>query len=305
MRINEQLRKAVAFIGYLEGERFVAAGTAFFVGYPIGVQDRISTYLVTADHVIRGLVQRDSSEAIIRLNTATGSTLLRAHLERFLTHPTSNVADVAVLPVGSISQYDQKALPIDLFATPDHVENDRIGVGDQVYFIGCFVNHAGRQRNVPIVRVGNIAAIPEEPISTAIGDMEGYIIEGVSVGGFSGSPIFVAPTRQVVGGPSIDFGEGMILLGHLKLALLGLVHGHFVAVEVSSTTANSDATTGLRARDEMNAGFAIVVPAQLIKETLEQEELVQRRALLAAAFSESQDPFAGVPGPPPGNSTNT
>ena len=55
----------------------------------------------------------------------------------------------------------------------------------------------------------------------------------------------------------------------------------------------------------MNAGFAIVVPAQLIKETLDQEELVQRRALLAAAFSESQDPFAAVPGPPPGNSTNT
>jgi hypothetical protein len=51
-------------------------------------------------------------------------------------------------------------------------------------------HHTGDLKNVPIVRVGNLASYPSEQIQTrAFGRMEAYLIEARSIGGLSGSPV--------------------------------------------------------------------------------------------------------------------
>ena len=60
----------------------------------------------------------------------------------------------------------------------------------------------GRDRNFPIVRTGHIAMMPDEKIpKVKIGDWEGnadaYLIESRSIGGWSGSPVFVRGTYYV------------------------------------------------------------------------------------------------------------
>jgi hypothetical protein len=49
----------------------------------------------------------------------------------------------------------------------------------------------GRHQNVPIVRVGNFASYPAEQIQTGFGRMDAFLIEARSIGGLSGSPVFV------------------------------------------------------------------------------------------------------------------
>jgi hypothetical protein len=50
----------------------------------------------------------------------------------------------------------------------------------------------GRQRNIPIVRIGNVASMPHEPVATKNrGAIEAYLVEARSVGGLSGSPVLV------------------------------------------------------------------------------------------------------------------
>jgi hypothetical protein len=59
----------------------------------------------------------------------------------------------------------------------------------------------GRKRNIPIVRTGNISMIPSEKvpgIQIRRGESvesEVYLIEARSVGGLSGSPVFIRGIR--------------------------------------------------------------------------------------------------------------
>jgi len=81
--------------------------------------------------------------------------------------------------------------PLEIAPTVRH-ERD-IGLGDETFAIGLFRSHYGQQRNMPVIRVGNIAAMPEEPIAAKYGKdfIEGYLVEMRSIAGLSGSPVFV------------------------------------------------------------------------------------------------------------------
>ena len=58
----------------------------------------------------------------------------------------------------------------------------------------------------------NIAMIPDEPVTTSLGDIKAYLVEARSIGGLSGSPAFVRETGAE--------GTG-------SFYLLGLMHGHW------------------------------------------------------------------------------
>jgi hypothetical protein len=74
-------------------------------------------------------------------------------------------------------------------ATDEVIETEAIGIGDEVFMVGLFRNHLGRDRNEPIIRVGNIAAMPTDPIRSQVyGDMRAILVEARSIGGLSGSP---------------------------------------------------------------------------------------------------------------------
>jgi hypothetical protein len=95
--------------------------------------------------------------------------------------------------------------------------------------------------------------------------MEVYLAEGRSIGGLSGSPVFVRPTTRIVGlgneqGPQSVFGVG-------GFHFLGLMRGHWdlpLGVDVGHAEA-------------VNMGISIVVPAKKILETLYHPELVALR----------------------------
>jgi hypothetical protein len=60
--------------------------------------------------------------------------------------------------------------------------------------VGRFLNHEGKQRNLPSVRFGNIAQMPNEKIRQEFRnnfDQESFLVECRAIGGFSGSPVFV------------------------------------------------------------------------------------------------------------------
>jgi hypothetical protein len=67
-----------------------------------------------------------------------------------------------------------------------------IGPGDDVFVVGRFINREGKQKNIPSVRFGNIAQMPGEPLFLDDGkELECFLIEGRSISGFSGSPVFI------------------------------------------------------------------------------------------------------------------
>jgi hypothetical protein len=53
-----------------------------------------------------------------------------------------------------------------LALTPDIAQALSVGVGDEIFITGLFANYVGDVRDAPIVRVGNLAAYPEERIGT-------------------------------------------------------------------------------------------------------------------------------------------
>ena len=71
------------------------------------------------------------------------------------------------------------------------IKENEIEVGEEVFVTGLFSHHHGQSKNIPIVRVGNISAMPEEKIQTKEHLMDAYLIEARSIGGLSGSPVFV------------------------------------------------------------------------------------------------------------------
>jgi hypothetical protein len=70
-------------------------------------------------------------------------------------------------------------------------EELRIGLGDDLFMVGRFINHDGKERNIPVLRFGTIAMMPEEPIVADNKEQDSFLIEIRTIPGFSGSPVFV------------------------------------------------------------------------------------------------------------------
>jgi hypothetical protein len=85
--------------------------------------------------------------------------------------------------------------------------------------------------------------------------MEIYLIESRSIGGLSGSPVFVLKEFEI---------------GRWRVRLVRLIHGHWDAPAETIV----DATT--KARD-VNVGIAMVAPAKKILETINQTGLAKIR----------------------------
>jgi hypothetical protein len=193
---------------------------------------------------------------IARHDTAAGD---------WLFHPSDSSVDVAVLRVPlPVKGYDHLAITREMFLTDAERAKQKVGVGDELYFPGLFVPHRGRERLLPIVRQGTIAAMPDEHVSTAMGQVEAYLCEVRSIGGLSGSPVFLHfdMWRVPPGGPDDPIPE---MRGD---AFFGLVHGHFDARKLLSTPIDLEA---------VNMGVSIVVPAQRIREVIEQPKVEEMR----------------------------
>ncbi|MCA1706021.1 MAG: serine protease [Actinobacteria bacterium] len=279
MLVNEQFRKCVTFL-YADvrnekgGVDRVPVGSAFYVAVPLFKdmpQSPGALYAVTARHVIES-----PAPLWIRMRTKSGQVMDRPVApDAWEQHPST---DVAVAGVSAPDGFDLIALGPMNFATEAFVQQHRVGEGDDVFFSGLFVGHSGKTAPQPIIRFGNIALMPREPVRSEISKylgteaaIEAYLVEARSWGGQSGSPAFLSlpPQREIGGG--ITFSDTP------PFALLGLVQGAWK--DRKGEKAPDPSGEGFV---EVNMGISVVVPAYKIMEVLMSDALAGPRAEIAA-----------------------
>jgi hypothetical protein len=190
MNISDAALRCVAFIGVMKDGRFQPRATCFFVDW---IEDQISlTHLVTAEHVIAGLV-RTNNNIFVRVNLGSGGAAeFQIPATEFRFHPDNaqEAADVAIMPFRSTPLIDDNgnAVEIDTVSIAlnqkqdgllpeDDFKKRHMGRGGQISIVGLFRSHFGQNRNVPIVRVGNISMLPDEPVFTRAGYIKAYLVE--------------------------------------------------------------------------------------------------------------------------------
>jgi hypothetical protein len=286
MQIPDEVRKCVAFACCKTSAGMKLAGTAFFVGYPLGGSELNSVYIITAKHVIDGISKKSIDQKVhLRMNLkAGGVSFLGTPIKNWMFHPRESNVDVAVLNLApSTDVVEYRAIPYAMAATEAVVQKEEIGVGDDVFLTGLFVTHCGSKRNIPIVRVGNIASMPEEKVHTQdLGDIDAYLIEARSIGGLSGSPVFayLGAMRRI--GSSIKMGrQGPLFYW------IGLMHGHFDLSRYEMDELGEDSMTNLK----INMGIAVVIPVWKILEVIDQE--VFRKARESALEKSGRESVPG------------
>jgi hypothetical protein len=284
MRIPDRLLKSVGFVSRFEPEgdgailRF--GGTAFIVGVHTDDQFGLA-HIVTAKHVAEAI---KPAEAVIAMNAKDGfPRYLRTGGQDWFYHPTEpDSVDVAVMPFGCahFQDYDIQWISEGMFATDERITEFDIGLGDELVIIGLFTRFFGREQLVPLVRTGNVAMMPKEKLpSRDFGDMEAYLAEGRSIGGLSGSPVFV---RNTVKMPAATAQGALAYMSGLgAFHLLGLMHGHWDLPVSSSVTEQAEA---------VNMGVSIVVPAKKILEVLYHPQLVAMRKAFCDNLKAQNDP---------------
>ncbi len=265
MRVPDQVSKCVLFVGLPDSEPDPYRGTSYIVTVPGRNQNHFA-FMVTARHVAEKLQGENFN---IRANKKRGGTAeLRGLADNpWWYHPTEREAvdcAVTMFAPSQIRELDIEHIPIDLFLDDQKTREHNIGVGDEVFIAGLFTKVADTSRNIPIVRTGNVAMIPGEEIYFNDRFIAANLIESRSIGGLSGSPVFVRPTLQLQ--IAEEGGKPIILNGPGRIFFFGSVIGHWEvpAEDFKITVAEA-----------VNMGIAPVVPAQKIREVIMQDALVE------------------------------
>lgn len=171
-------------------------GTGFVVGRPWKSDpNRGHFYAVTNWHVAVKL-----GACILRLNTPDGKSR-QIETEPHEWYFIPNGDDVAICDITDYNpELSEGALTFiheDVFVTQDIIKVHDIGMGDEAFMVGLFVDHPGKEQNVPLARFGNLSRLAsaqspvEQPNDQA---RPSHLVDMRSRGGFSGSPVFVYRT---------------------------------------------------------------------------------------------------------------
>jgi hypothetical protein len=297
MRVSSIYLKSVAFIAEIVqstpmGDEFDHYATGFFVTIRSEVDPgRSWAHFITARHVAEGL--RDFAKVALIVNSRSGNgitTVPIAHNQWFF-HPSDESADVAILPVQLTPDLDVLPLELENFATPKVLTDLKMGLGDDIVIPGLFQFAPGTRKdgvaqNMPIVGRGNVAMIPDAPIQVDNGFAEVYLVEAHSIGGLSGSPVFI---RGTLADPIKPVNAKEDFLGVSSTPyLLGLMHGHW---DIPSSEIDRPVRHLIHdPRHGVNMGIAVVVPAYKIIEALHHPELVAMRFAEESEFGKSISP---------------
>jgi hypothetical protein len=273
MIIPDQIRKCVFFIGSInkDGE-FAPLGTGLFLSRALPDTERVLILATTAWHVLVEAAKWSSDGMpYCRANLLEGgSQIFSMSLDSWDQGEDSSV-DAAVASIRPREfGLEYVPFPVEAAATSEYLRQNNIGPGEDVFMAGLFSNMVGRDRNVPIIRTGTIAALPDERIHTQhFGDVEAVLVEVRSIGGFSGSPVFLNLGAIRQSGSSIRVGTTS---GTDQFKLLGLMHGfESSSIEVTNPWERED--------DLVNSGISIVVPVDKLIEIaygLDIEEVMAR-----------------------------
>jgi hypothetical protein len=159
-------------------------GSGFLYGESLGY-GKYLLFVVTNKHVV------ERGNMIARLNTLDGETdIIAFDAATWYPHPDGD--DLIVTPIGLNRERHKYHFIYGEGITEGKIRSWDIGPGDDVFFVGRFVNHEGKQRNLPSVRFGNISQMPWEPVRQDDGfDQQCFLVEGRSIPGYSGCPVFI------------------------------------------------------------------------------------------------------------------
>lgn len=308
MRITSASIHSTVYIGYYdEDEENKIEGTAFCISRKIPGLDRSAVrglttrnfIFVTAKHIIEG-IPKEIDIVRLRLNVRDGNAeWIPTRREDWIHNPNT---DVSVYlwsreKDGDLADYEVYVIPEEMHATKPIIEEHAIGVGDEVITVGLFTKHPGEQKNHPIIRVGNIAAFPDDKIMTELsGLVEAYLVEIRSIGGLSGSPVFVHLGGELLpdgfweifasfgdAGKEDEESVPIEIWRQLRIMLrnpysvqdtiylLGVMHGHFPIDE----HALGDTACLKKESKTLNTGIAIVIPIDHVWDTLKTGEIAE------------------------------
>lgn len=262
MRVPDNIRDCCCFVyANVEGKHKLI-GTGFFIGEKYeeeGIEKFKWIDFVTAKHIVMEARKEARVLALgIRINAKSGNTVdIDIPDEAWFFHPIDESVDAVIAYISGISGLDIKVLPTEMVMNSKIIRNYDIGIGDEVCITGLFYKHYGSKRNLPIVRTGNIAMMPLEPVKTRSGSAEAYLVELRSIGGLSGSPVFVH-TERVKGSKHEH-----------TLSWMGLMRGHW---EIDEDSINMLDSTS---EQQLNVGIGVVVPAYKIMEISKQESVMR------------------------------
>lgn len=167
--------------------------------------------------------------------------------------------DLAILEFSPDPTYDLTPIPIEAAATESRISHAGIGPGLDVVYPSLFHSHPGDSRNVPLMRVGSLAALADqsEPIyiKEKAAEMVGHIVEARSISGVSGSPVFVGfPAARTIRDQGKQ-GTVLRMSTRPQFFLMGVMVSHWeLAAE---------------GPDPVNTGLSIVVPATVLIDEIE------------------------------------
>jgi len=269
MRLPDEVQKCVVFFGLKKIDEKTGVecvqygGTGFFISVHSTVPGATFAILVTAAHVAQRL---EHGEFYIRANKKDG-TAVEYRVDGGVDvvwhfHPTDESVDaaMAVWAPPFDDAVDYLCIGANMFLDPQEMERKRIGTGDEVYITGLFRALYGARRNLPIVRSGNLAMLPVDRVPVRdwrTPDVAGYLVESRSIGGASGSPVFVQRSIKVQA--IEETGREPLAAG--AIFWLGLVCGHWDERRVKSAD-----EWGNKA---IEVGLSVIIPCHRILEILD------------------------------------
>lgn len=257
MQIPKEITDCVCFIycPMADGSNKLL-GTGFFV-YEMVTQNSALVYCITAKHILERTKQRKISidnTVSLRVNLKEGgSTYISTKIDDWIYNTDDYLDDVALIKFNPTIDLDIQVFPLSASLSEEVKLKEGIGVGEEIFIAGLFSKYHDTVRITPIVRAGILSAMPKEKVRIEEGLIDAYLIETRSMGGLSGSPVFVnlGPTRYL-GGKLQTAATGY------KLFLLGIIRGHWQWGEDEQDLIIDEEMKRL------NMGIAIVTPVEKI-----------------------------------------
>jgi hypothetical protein len=244
------------------GER--AGGTGFIVGIPNDFDSNSLPffYVVTNKHVV------DAGNTTVRFNTRQGTHEAFEYDERNWVRAANADLAIYLLSEANPQRHTAQAITSGQFLTHDKMAKLAIGIGDEVFFAGRFVNAEGRKQNRPTLRFGTIAQMSTDTIDGE----ESFLVEARSIPGYSGSPVFVYilgnVPRHLISTEIRETGLGPYLLGvdwcHIN----------------EYVDARDDRGNALPFKVRSNSGMMGVVPFWKLEQLLYSNEAKAERRML-------------------------
>lgn len=303
-RIDQNILDSVFFLyrSVVDAEKGVnAAATGFVIAVNADLFHAVpSFYGVSNWHA----AVRDGA-SVIRLRLLDGSfQILELEPDEWTFIPGED--DVAVVELLlERGKHKVHSIHETMFLTSPGDARINIGVGEDAFMLGLFVDHEGHTTAVPKARFGNISmmASPEAPIEQPTGYLgESYILDMHSRDGFSGSPVFVYrtiggdltnPRAGTVNVSALEaYSMGFGYPGNLKLLdrtlwkFLGIHWGQFD--EPLEVLERAESSLLRKVYVKARSGMTCVIPSWRIRRVLDLPKFVKARAALNQGSSTDQ-----------------